>query len=207
MGEALTVIRKEHWEVDARLADLALTRSGLLKVRTIAMGAGADATPYHPINAPGTLAYQHGTFALRDEFVGEHWIVARPEGVEAIYNARANVMVAFANVDVACSDTIDPKPRSRKGAGAERLAQYNLFGSSLPQFAPRSAGGVLMLYLMVAENGAAELTAAVVENGTFTAFLERNYLSGGTDLDGDQKYVDIDGPTDNFDPQVVRKRG
>jgi hypothetical protein len=207
MVEALTVIRKKPWEVDARLSSLALTRPGLLKVRTIALGAGADATPFHPINAPGTLAYQHGTFALRDEFVGKGWVMARPEGVEAIFNAKANAMVAFANVDVACSDSIDPKPRSRKGAGAERLAQYNLFGSSLPQYAPRAAGGRLMLYLMVAENGAAELTAAGVKNGTFTAFLERNYLSAGTDLDGDKKYLDTDGPMDNFDPQVVRKRG
>jgi len=206
MAETLTVIRKQPWDVDARLRELSLTRPGLLKVRAIARSASADATDYHPINAPGTLGYQHGTFGLRDEFIGKHWALARPEGVEAIYNSKANVMVAFANVDIACNDFIDPKPRSRKGSGAERVAQGNLFGT-LPQYAPRQRGGIIMFYMMVDEKGAAEISVPVVENGTFTAFIERNFLSDGSDLDDVVRSLDNNDAADNFDPQVVRKRG
>src|SRR6267378_3995826 len=36
----------------------------LLRVRSVAISASADATPFHPANAAGTFAYQHGTFAL-----------------------------------------------------------------------------------------------------------------------------------------------
>jgi hypothetical protein len=57
----------------------------LLRVRSVALAAAADATPFHPANAAGTLSYQHGTFSLRDEHVGENeWVLSRPSGVEAI---------------------------------------------------------------------------------------------------------------------------
>jgi hypothetical protein len=206
MARFATVVRKEPWDVDARLAGLSLTRPGLLKVRTVARSAAADATPFHPLNAAGTLAYQHGTFGLRDEFVGDAWVVARPEAVEAIFNAKANTMVVFGNVDVACDENQEPQPRSRKGSGAERVCQGNLFGA-LPRFAPRQAGGASVFYLMVDENGATELSIPIVEGGTFTGFVERNFLSDGDDLDGALRTFDDGDIADNFDPQVVRKRG
>jgi hypothetical protein len=69
MKRVETVVRREPWEVGARLAELQLGPIGrLLRVRSIAISASADATPFHPANAAGTFAYQHGTFALRDEF-------------------------------------------------------------------------------------------------------------------------------------------
>jgi hypothetical protein len=204
MDTTETVVLKETWDVDRRLAELALTRTGLLKVRQIALAAGADATPFHPANAAGTLAYQHGTFALRDGFVGEHWQIHRPNGVEAIRNEKLNLSVVFANVDIACDDQVKPKPRSRKGAGAERACQGNLF-LWLPEYAPAPAAGEATYYLMVDENGAAELTRPVVEDGTFTAYIERIYLSDGSDLDGEPLSIDDGEIADDFDPQVVRK--
>ena len=137
MGMVETVVLREPWDVDRRLSELGLgTRDRLLRVRAIAISASANATPFHPANAAGTLAYQHGTFALRDEFVGDAWRVDRPDGVETIRNAKTGVNVVFANVDVACDDNIKPKPRSRKGAGAERVCNGNLF-ESLPEYAPK----------------------------------------------------------------------
>ena len=69
-----------------------------------------NATPFHPANAAGTFAYQHGTFALRNEHVGhDDWRSARPNGVEAIENEEIKVRLVFANVDVACSDEHEPK--------------------------------------------------------------------------------------------------
>lgn len=72
MGMVETVTWRDPWDVDRRLAELRLgPRARLLKVRSVAIAAGADATPFHPANAVGTFSYHHGTFALRNEFVGD----------------------------------------------------------------------------------------------------------------------------------------
>jgi hypothetical protein len=200
-----TVVRREPWDVDGRLAELKLgPRDRLLKVRAIATTASADATPFHPANAAGTLAYQHGTWALRNEFVGDDWAMDRPEGVEAIRCDAIQVKVVFANVDIACSDSQKPKPRSRKGAGAERVCMGNLF-ERLPEFAPEQPSGWATYYLMIDENGAAELTRPVIKGGTFVGWIERIYLSDGTDLDREPVTLDDGDTADDFDPQVIRK--
>ncbi len=202
-----TRVLRQLWEVEPRLIELGkLNRPGLLKARDLALGAAADATPFHPANAAGTFAYHHGVFALRDGFVGDDWKVDRPNGIEVIRNVSTNVMVAFANVDVACSDFHDPKPRSDKGSGAERAGQGNLFGV-LPQFAGREDGIWSLYYLMVAENGAAELSCPVIEGGTFVSFVERLYLSNGDDFNRIARIMDDGDVASNFDPQVIRKRG
>lgn len=85
-----------------------LTWQGLLKVRTMALGAAADATPFHAANASGTFAYHYGIYGLRDEFVGKHWRADRPKGIEVIRNEAKNMLVGFANVDVACNDEHEP---------------------------------------------------------------------------------------------------
>jgi hypothetical protein len=207
MSMTETVVRRETWEVAERLAELQLGPiDKLLRVRAVAISASADATPFHPANAAGTFAYQHGTFALRKEFVGKVWRLERPDGVEAIVNEALKVRVVFANVDIACDDELKPKPRSRKGAGAERVCMGNLFGS-LPEYAPRQPAGWATFYLMVDQYGAAELTRPVVERNTFTAWIERNYLSNGDDLDLDRETLPLhdDDVADGFDPEVVRK--
>ena len=98
-----------------------------------------------------------------------------------------------------------PKPRSRKGAGAERVCVGNNLFDSLPEFAPRQPDGWATFYLMVDERGAVELTRPVVKNNTFTAYIERNYLSNGDDLDRDSRRLLDDDIVDVFDPEVVRK--
>jgi hypothetical protein len=197
-----TTIFREPWDVDARLNQLELSRDGLLQARDVAMHERANATDFHPSNAPGTFGYHHGTWSIRDQFVGERWIVDRSDGIEAIWNEALQVKIAFCNVDLACNDDHIPKPRSEKGAGAERASGTPLFGS-LPQYAPRPGDGPKLYYLMVDRNGAAELSRPVVSGGTFLAAIERIYLSYGSD-DGPTVVEDV-GPVDNFDPQVVRK--
>jgi hypothetical protein len=207
MSMVETVVRREPWDIAARLAELHLgPRERLLRVRSIAIAASADATPFHPANAAGTFAYQHGTFALRKEYVGKDWRLERPDGVEAIVNEALKVRVVFANVDVACDDEMKPKPRSRKGAGAERVCMGNLFGS-LPEYAPEQPKGWVTFYLMVDPRGAAELTRPVVERNTFSAWIERNYLSDGDDLDLDREALPLndDDVAYGFDPEVIRK--
>lgn len=200
--EEIKVFR-EPWDADHRLNQLELTRRGLLEVRDIAMQERGNATDFHPANAPGTFGYHHGTWGLRDRFVSERWAVDRADGIEAIYNERLKIKVVFCNVDLACNDDHIPKPRSEKGAGAERASGTPLFGK-LPQYAPRQVGDSKLYYLMVDPSGAAELTRPVVSGGTFIAAVERIYLSYGSD---DEPAVagEDNGPVDNFDPQVVRK--
>jgi hypothetical protein len=170
----------------------------------MAIAAGADATPFHPANAAGTFAYHYGTFGLRKEYVGKEWRLERQEGVEAIVNDTLKVRVVFANVDIACDDELKPKPRSRKGAGAERVCMGNLFGY-LPEYARQQPEGWATFYLMVDQRGAAELTCPVIQNNTFTNWIERNYLSNGDDLDPERLPLDDDDVADGFDPEVVRK--
>jgi hypothetical protein len=200
---AETRVFREPWEVDQRLNQMDLNTKGLLIVRDIATNERANATDFHPANAPGTFGYHHGTWALRNEFVGDHWLLDRSDGIEAIWNEDLKIKIAFCNVDVACDDDRIPRPRSVKGAGAERASGTPLFGN-LPQYAPLQSDGTALYYLMVDQNGAAELTRPVVSGGTFVAAIERIYLSrGGHD---DPAVVGEDnGPVDNFDPQVVRK--
>ena len=83
----------------------------------------------------------------------------------------------------------------------------NLFGS-LPEYAPaQPRDGWTTFYLMVDQRGAAELTQPVVKNNTFTAWIERIYLSNGDDLDlaGRRLPLDDGDVADDFDPEVVRK--
>jgi hypothetical protein len=198
-----TKIFRERWDGDHRLNQLDLSRKGLLTARDIAISERANATDFHPANAPGTFGYHHGTWALRNEFVGERWIVDRSDGIEAIWNEELRTKVAYCNVDIACNDDHVPKPRSEKGAGAERASGTPLFGR-LPQYAPRQADGAVLYYLMVDQNGAVELTRPVVSGGTFIAAVERIYLSKGDD-DGPAVLSDDTGPVTEFDPQVARK--
>lgn len=198
-----TKVFRETWDVDQRLNQLELSRKGLLMARDIASSERANATDFHPANAPGTFGYHHGTWAIRNEFVGDLWVVDRSDNIEAIWNERLQTKVAYCNVDMACNDDHIPKPRSEKGAGAERASGTPLFGR-LPQYAPRQSGGVALYYLMVDQNGAAELTRPVVSGGTFVAAVERIYLSKGDDEDPGILAEDT-GPVTDFDPQVVRK--
>jgi hypothetical protein len=199
-----TAYFREPWETDQRLNQLQLTRSGLLEVRDVAMQERANATNFHPTNAPGTFGYHHGTWALRDRFVGEHWEIDRGDGIEAIWNEELQIKIAFCNVDLACHDDHVPKPRSEKGTGAERASGTPLFGN-LPQYVPRQTESSKLYYLMVDPKGAAELTRPIVSGGTFPVAVERIYLSHGGDDDPGVLREDDRGPVDNFDPQVVRK--
>jgi hypothetical protein len=207
MDLAKTRILREGWDVDRRLAELQLARPSLLRVRDQACGAAADATPNHPANAAGTFSYQHGTFGLREEFAGDDWVLDREDGIEAIRNDRLKTKVAFANVDVACDDAHDPKPRSRKGAGAERACSGNLLFDDLPKFAPMPKGDWMLFYLMVDQRGAAELSRTVVKNGTFATPVERIYLSKGDDLGAAVLPLHDDDAAGGFDPEVIRKIG
>jgi hypothetical protein len=207
MAMIATSYAKELVNVEARLAELGTSLATLLEIRDIAMSASGNATPFHAANAGGTLAYQDGTWAMRDRHVKPEgqWEVDRAHGIEAIVNLTTATKIAFANVDVACSDTQKPKPRSKKGAGGEKVFGQDLFAGTLPEYAPLPSDGIAAFYLMVDPKGACELTRPIVKGGTFTSYVERIYLSSGIELDGERLLVLESDPITNFDPEVVRK--
>lgn len=203
MDKVETAILREPHDVARCLSEMKLPLDKLLKVRAVAVYEGRNTTPYHCSNAAGTFSYQQGTWALRNELVGKEWAVDRSGGVEAIWNAALKIRVIFANVDIACNDQMQPKPRSKKGAGAERVCMGNLF-DDLPHFTKRPTDNEATYYLMVDEKGATELTRPVVSGGTFSNYIHRIYLSDGSDLT-DSGLLDDVPNTETFDPQIVRK--
>jgi hypothetical protein len=201
-----TRVLKELSDVDRRLNELGLDRVGLLSARDVALNEAANATPNHCANASGTFAYQHGTWALRHQFVGSDWKVDRTDGVEAIVNRELRVRVAFQNVDRACDDENSPIPRSEKGAGAERLCEGNGLFDNLPRYARAPVEKFATFYLMVTAAGACELSRPVISNGTFSAFVERVYLSDGSDFSETKRLsLESNDAITDFDPQIVRK--
>ena len=204
MERVKTQVLKQPWDVDRRLSEIGLNRERLLTARGVAINQAANATPHHCANASGTFAYQHGTWALRNQYVGEKWKVDRTNGVEAIINISLGIRVVFSNVTIACDDENEPKPRSAKGAGAERLCMGNLF-EDLPRYVRRQDEKIATYYLMVDEKGAVELTRPVISGGTFSEYVERIYLSDGNDLTSERLSLDDDDAVTDFDPQVVRK--
>jgi hypothetical protein len=200
-----TVILEEPWEIEPRLVGFGLHKVGLLRVRDLAVGAAADVTNFFCANSAGTFSYHYGVFGLRDQFVGRLWLLDRPGGIEVIRNVKTNMLIGFMNVDIACDDINEPQPRSDRGAGTERACQWNLFGN-LPLVAERKEGLWNFYYLMVAENGAAELSCPIVEDTKIVGFVERIYLSDGSDIEPIRRLADDDATAEQFDPQVTRKR-
>lgn len=207
MKHVQSIIRREPWEVEPRLAGMHLKSSGFLRIRDVALAARANITDNHAANAGGTFAYQDGTWCLRDEYVGEVWKKERPGGVEAIFNLKANVRVAFANVDRCCDINHDPKPISEKGAGAERLCQANLFGS-LPTFTKQQSSiGIPLFYCMVDLEGRVELSRPTIVGNSFGPCVERNFISSGGGDDGGNKMASDprdEGPVE-ITPTITRK--
>jgi hypothetical protein len=190
------------WDVSRRLGELKLTLEGLLRAMKIAQAERRNATEFHPANSAGTFSYHHGIAAIRREYVGPDWVLDRSDGIEAIRNDKLKVKLSFCNVDQAMGADC-PKPRSDKGAGAERASGPFLF-DDLKSFASRPSGEWALYYLMVDQKGAAELTRPVIARRTFTGAIERIFLTDGDDEEF--RPVDLtDGIADGFDPQIVRR--
>jgi len=186
-----------------------LSRAGILSVRDVAYMQIVDCSPLMAANAPGTLAYHFGVLEMRVQFLGEHWEYSSERGIEAIFNPKLNTKVVFQNVDIACSRVNEPKPRTEKGSGAERECQGNLFalyGVDTPTKL-RPQAGVAVYFIMVDERGAVEFSRPVIENKKFAGFVERIFVSDGSDIEQEDLLPTgaLEKPADDFDVPV-RKR-
>ena len=188
--------------MEQRLSELGLNRESLEKVAKVASGAKNDSTANDPANAPGTFSYIYGTRTLREEFVGEKWAIDQTESVEALRNDELQIRVIFQNVDIACEADLTPRPRSRKGAGSERVCQGNMF----PEFPMPEENGHATYYLMLAQDGAFELSQPIVRGGKFDEFVERIFIATADSLDIDIADEQSTEAVNDLDIDVTRKR-
>ena len=203
-----TLIIDKPEEVDSFLRSLNLTRSGVLAIRDVAYGHFIDCSPLMAKNAPGTFAYHYGVLELRVQFIGDDWEMISDGGIEGIISPDRSTKVVFQNVDVACSITKKPQPRSKKGAEAERGCQGNLF-EFYDVYAPEKVrsprAGMAVFAVMVDERGAVEVSRPVIEDEKFSGFIVRAFVSDGDDFEGVAKGVDLPDPIDDFDIPIKRR--
>ena len=136
-------------------------------------------------NAPGTFAYHFGVLELRVQLIGDHWEICRDGGIKSVISPDKSMKVGYQNVDLACSRVKDPSPRSEKGPGAEREFQGNLFdffNVAAPKAVRAPKGGSVVFSVMVDDRGAVEVSRPIVEDGKFTGFIVRVFVSDGSDL-------------------------
>ena len=203
-GWVETKVLNEPWDVDRRVDEMGLKKEGLINAVQAARTASGNATALHPSNAAGTYGYHEGVAALRQEFIGDEWVIDRKDGVETIRNDRKGLKIGFCHVDRACG-TKAPKPRSDKGAASERACGPMLFDpEELRYFVRDDAQGVAFFYLMVDESGRAELTRPKISGKTFEGAVERIFLLAEGDDDNELLSLDDDTGED-FEPKIVRK--
>ncbi len=205
-------VLKEDVDVDSRLKYLELDRDKLISVVHDAMAARADCTVFDAANAPGTFAYLYGTRKLRFVFSGDSWASDRTDSIEAIKNTVLKIKVIFQNVDIACSMALPPKPISEKGPSSERACwrnQGDLFGfENLPLIHAglQQPEDYKTYYLMVDKNGSAELSRPIIENKTFSAFIERIFIADSDLINNPPVEDSITTYTDDIDFDITKKK-
>lgn len=205
-----TTLLRDIESVYTALSELNLTADGILAVRDAAYTRRVDASPIMALNAPGSLAYHYGVLELRQQFLGPNWEIDRIGGIEGISHTSRKIKIGFQNVDIACSVVTDPKPCSEKGPGAERECEGNLFefsGVAAPKLVKAAVGHKASYFIMVDARGAVELSRPVIENGRYSGFIARIFISDGSDLDGKELGLggDAPPPIDDFDVNIVRR--
>ena len=193
-------------EAEARIQEIGLDRDLLIRVAAVAIGQASNVTRNFARNAWGTFAYHHGIAELRNQFVGSRWANNISDGIESIVDEAAKRKVTFQNVDEAMGHC-DPKPRSPKGAGAERASEGNLpLFPKAPKFAPADTEAYELWALMVDEVGNVELSRPVIQGGTFSICRERIFLAEASEwLGPDPKADDGNDIADDFEVSVVKK--
>lgn len=199
----------EQFEIVPRLEQLGAPLPLLLDVVRAAVGARRDATIYHPLNAGGQLAYQHGTAQLRRVFLPSGWVICRRENIESIYNPITGIKIVYQNADRAGDPIFEPLATSRKGDGAARAVEAGQgeFWPPMLEAEVRQANATVW-YLCVQAHGKsvrAELACpAAIVNNQFAGFNERIMLVQHGEWDSVDPLADDKPPLD-FEVPVSRK--
>ena len=116
------ILHKDH-EVMPRLESLGMTKNELLLVVHQAVMAGNESVDNDPNNAPGLLAYIHGTRAIRDVCLTKGWRIDRTDNIEATVNPASGMKLIYQNSDSACNPARIPNAISKKGIATARLLE------------------------------------------------------------------------------------
>lgn len=209
-----TKIYRDEWEVDARLASFEVTREELQQAVQLTAAARADSVPDDPASAAGQLSYIYGTRYIRQLFRPKGWLSDNQENIAAVLEPKTGRRIVYQNVIQACQPFASPRAISAKGAAACRMvdvAQGQLFDlADTPEVVPLSKIHSLnsqVWYLCVSfenDNVLAELSLpATIEDGNFSGFLERIFISDGA---APPLKVGAGGePPIEFEPQILRK--
>ena len=196
-------------DVNRRLAELAMFEEDILAIRNIACSMNATGSSLmFPPNGAGLLAYLYGTRELRATFLSRGWEIDQSFGTSGVRHPGKNLLAMYQNVDVACSKLDLPRPRTKKGAGSERLSQMTAFAGMEDEVGTTYNGAVLNTaswHVMVAEDGAVEVSRAIIRNGEFSQFIERIFVHDGRGLDMFNKANDSNDDAIDFDVVVSRK--
>lgn len=211
MPRAVTMIYIDDIDVDRRLSELGMNRQDILDIRDVAASMHATgSSPLFPANGAGQLAYQYGTRELRATFLKRGWVIDQSYGTNGVRHPDRKIIVLYQNVDVACSLSDLPQARSRKGAGSERLSQGSAF-DLIEEIVPSTHSGegegldVEVWYVMVAQDGAVEVTHALIKGGEFSEFIERIFVHNGSDFDALEEDGSSDDDAVDFDIKISRK--
>lgn len=209
MPRAVTRIYIDDIDVDRRLAELGVSRQDILDIRDVAASMHATgSSPLFPANGAGQLAYQYGTRELRATLLKRGWVIDQSYGTNGVRHPDRKIIVLYQNVDVACSLSDLPQARSRKGAGSERLSQGSTF-DLIEEVVPSTHSGegldVEVWYVMVAQDGAVEVTLALIKGGEFAEFIERIFVHDGSDFDALEEDGSSDDDAIDFDIKISRK--
>jgi len=209
MPRAATKVYIDDIDVDRRLSELGMDRQDIFDIRDVAASMHATgSSPLFPANGAGQLAYQYGTRELRATFMKRKWTIDQSYGTNGVRHPDHKIIVLYQNVVVACSLSDIPQARSRKGAGSERLSQGSAFGL-IEEVVPSTHSGegleVEVWYVMVAQDGAVEVTHALIKRGEFADFIERIFVHDGSDFDGLEDRGSSDDDAVDFDVTISRK--
>lgn len=202
-------VLSEEFEVVPRLDELGAPRALLLDVVRAAVGARRDATPFHPLNAGGQLAYQHGTAHLRRVFLPIGWEICRRENIESIFNPTTGIKIVYQNADRAGDPLFEPVATSKKGDGAARAVQAGQgeFWPDMRAAEVREINATTWYLFVEAEGGnvRAELSCpASIQQSQFAGFNERIMLVQHGEWDSADPLAD-DKPPLEFEVPISRK--
>lgn len=119
-------IRKDAPDVDARLSQLGLSRSGLLDILSSIFAEHGFCNENDPAGTRGWTVYRWGVRGLREKYRSVGWVTDSTGNLETLVHHDLKLRIAVLNTDDGtCDPTRVPKNTSEKGPNSERAALAN----------------------------------------------------------------------------------
>lgn len=204
---------KESWDVNARLAELGLTRDILVQTVRACVVGRSSCDDDDPPSARGYETWKYGVNRLRKQLQQEGWFKDDTDQFSTIANDKRRIKIAVCNTDdgTAAEDR-SPRNRSRKGVLTERAAYRNaqpyLFDISVEGKVDRRDYNTWYLCVYVTnESVRAELSFPdSFESGYLKSYSERIFIISGDDWNNlDFAKQDSGDGEPNLDINISRK--